>query len=521
VLKPDAVKARPWERRTFWVGVAIFVVAAALRLALVQSARFTGDEASDYAIGMDIAHGVNFPLLGPIITNGPARHPGPLFYWMAAFPQLFTRAPEAGNVFFELLGAATVWMFWCGLRRPFGEAGAAFAALLMACSPWSILFGDRVWNPHGFLFFEALAILAVLKLRECPRSAWAMVLPGACLALPQFHMSAPVVWLALIPLGLHGVRAWNRRYLAIGIGLALLLCLPLALHEARTGLGNTRAFLAEMGSVKKHAPATVGFLLTPVYAIRFLTLDVTYHELTGYWGGLDESAAWRALWSGSPARPFHLLRLLALLVSGAMLLLAAGVAAAAAVRRGLRNGWRSALGPFGSSALLALALDVALLAGTHQRVFAHYVVAVLPFIFVLYAALGRRALRTPRFAAVVLALGAIFCIGGVEATLSISRRIDGRNGLAVHRAVARRFLNDCAAESRNPATQPVRLDADFTSSPYAYGVFARYALVPPIRWADGPGSLLYLLRRSEEPAPLGSDRFPVEPLGPVTLYRTR
>ena len=44
-----------------------------LRLSLVQSARFTGDEALDYEIGMGIARGVRFPLLGPIVTSGPWR----------------------------------------------------------------------------------------------------------------------------------------------------------------------------------------------------------------------------------------------------------------------------------------------------------------------------------------------------------------------------------------------------------------------------------------------------------------
>ena len=81
------------RRRAVWIGAAIFVAAALLRLALVQSARFTGDEARDYAIGMDVAHGVRFPMLGPVITSGTAQLPGPLSYWLAAFPQLFTRAP--------------------------------------------------------------------------------------------------------------------------------------------------------------------------------------------------------------------------------------------------------------------------------------------------------------------------------------------------------------------------------------------------------------------------------------------
>src|SRR5262245_2132130 len=285
---------------------------------------------------MDLAHGVRFPTLGPVITSGAAQLPGPFSYWLAGFPQLFTRAPEAGNVFFELMGAAAVWMFWYALRCQFGGAAATFAALLLACSPWSALFADRVWNPNAFLVFEGLALLALVKLREHPDSAWAAVLPVACLVLPQLHMSAPVVWLALIPLAWGQVRRWNRRWLLLGLVLAALLYVPLAVHEIRTGLGNTRAFIAEMlGPHKKTAGSNLAFLLSPIYMLRFLTLDVTYHELSGYWGGLNEAAAWHALWYGSPARPFHPLRLLALIASGALLGL--GVAAtirAAVVARG-------------------------------------------------------------------------------------------------------------------------------------------------------------------------------------------
>ena len=65
--------------------------------------------------------------------------------------------------------------------------------------------------------------------------------------------------------------------------------------------------------------------------------------------------------------------------------------------------------------------------------FGHYVTNLMPFVFPIYAALGARALTRVRSAGAIalLALGAIFCVGGVEATLSISRNVDGRIGLAV------------------------------------------------------------------------------------------
>src|SRR5947199_738749 len=135
---------------------------------------------------------------------------------------------------------------------------------------------------------------------------------------------------------------------------------------------STRTFLNETLAPNKTAGrANFAFLLTPVYALRFLTLDVSYHELTGYWGGLDAAAAWRALWSGSPARPFHPLRLIALLASIGLLLLALAAGVRAAVRRGREHGWRAAFGPFAAAGLLAVVLDLAFLGLARKQIFAH------------------------------------------------------------------------------------------------------------------------------------------------------
>jgi hypothetical protein len=521
----------PGRRRAVWIGAAIFVAAAALRLALVQSARFTGDEALDYDMGMGIARGVRFPLLGPIVTSGPAHHPGPFLYWLVALPQLFTRAPEASTVFFELMGAASVWMFWFALRRPFGEAPAAFAAALLAFSPWSALFGDRVWNPNAFLVVETLAFLAVVKLRDRPESAWAAVVPPACLVLPHMHMSAAVVWLALVPLAYGTIRRWNRRYLALGLLLAALLYVPYAINEAQTGLGNTRAFVGQMLGGHKPAAGPSSspsvLVLGPIYMLRFLTLDVTYHELTGYWGGLNEAAAWHALWHGSPARPFHPLRLAALIASGLLLLVAAACAAVTSRRGGGDRGAPrapadgSSLRPYAVSALVAIVADVGLLALSGKQVFAHYVTPVMPFVFVLFAAGARAAFADRRLRAAMIGLAVIFCAGGIESTLAISRRIDARNGLAIHRAVATRVLGDCAAAGRPPAACPARLDFGFMGMIYTHATFARLALGTPIRWEGTPSGFAYRLQKREDPPPFGGGAFPTTTIGPVKLYRLR
>ena len=269
-------------------------------------------------------------------------------------------------------------------------------------------------------------------------------------------------------------------------------------------------------------------------ALRFLTLDVTYHELSGYWGGLNESAAWQALWHGSPARPFHPLRLLALVASLALVAIAATAAIAEALgRRAHRNdGGRAngapasaapgeSLRPYALSALVAVVADVGLLALTSKQVFAHYVTPALPFVFLLFAAGARAAFANRRLKVAMLALAAIVCAGGVEATLTISRRIDGRNGLAVHRAVARRVLDDCGAARRPVDACPARLEFSFIGMPYTYGIFARTALQTPIRWESTPTSFVYRLQKPADPPPPAATAFPITMIGPANLYRLR
>jgi hypothetical protein len=520
----SAVSPAIWRRPTFWLGLLIFVAAAALRVALNGTARFSGDEWNDWLIGLDIARGRNFPLLGPLITSGPARHPGPAFYWLVGFAQLFSKAPEAGYLLFELLGAATVWLFWMALRRPFGEAAAAFAGFLLAFSPWSALLGDRVWNPHGFLFFEGLALLAAVRLREDPRSPWLLVLPGACLALPHFHMSAPVVWLALVPLVAGGVRRWRPRYVALGVALALLLYVPLAIHELKTGFGNTRAFWLETFSPKRKTPFSTSFLEVPLYVVRLLSLDTTYHELTGYWGGLDEGRAWHALWHGSEARPFHPARLVTLLASFALLVTALLVVGRAAWARARRDGARSALNAFGVAGVAAVLLDMGFLGLTKKQIFGHYVSPTLPFVFVLYAAAAARLWRSPRARAALVGLGVLFAAGGIEATLSISRRIDARLGLATHRAVLGRIYDDIAATGGPANAPPVHLRAEFLDFPYAHQILASELFRAPLRWTSSDEGLSYVLRKhpmadASTAGPMPTSPFPVTSIGSIDMYR--
>ena len=77
----------------------------------------------------------------------------------------------------------------------------------------------------------------------------------------------------------------------------------------------------------------------------------------------------------SPARPFHVLRFAALLVSVLLALAAVGTV--------LRNSVRQrSVGPFGLAFIAALVVNTALMGLAATQVFGHYVTNLFPFVVV-------------------------------------------------------------------------------------------------------------------------------------------
>src|SRR5690606_15344449 len=147
--------------------------------------------------------------------------------------------------------------------------------------------------------------------------------------------------------------------------------------------------------------------------------------------GPDEWKNLQAAWSGTAPRPFHPLRVFALGASLGLALCAVGAAVTSFLRRGLGSNF-GAFG-YGAAFVAALLANMALLGLAQKQVFGHYVTNLMPFVFVAYAVLGRAALaRRGTTLALCLAF-VVFAAGGIEATLSVSRRVDARIGLAVHR----------------------------------------------------------------------------------------
>ena len=506
------------EKRPLLVSALLFMVALLARLALVLTSRFTGDEITFWDQAHKIAKGQEFPLLGPSITGGGARHPGPLLYYIIAIPLLVNPAPEAANVFVAALGAVTVIIFWRSLRPFFGERGALLAGLMMACSPWSTLYADRIWNPNIIGFFVALSFSAACRLRKQPALWPVIVLFVSQAAMPHLHMSSPMVWLALLPIWLPSVRRWRWWWPLVALALAATLYIPMLIHELKTDWFNTKTFLAETAS-----NTSTDWQRVPLWAFRLFTLDVSYHQLHSYWGTHTEKEMFAFIQDGNSDFHYSPMRhaLLALSVLFAVFTLGLAVFRTSAplgraVFRFVKDrrwswGWWKRSHPFFWAGLVGLFANVLLLKATHKDVFGHYVQPLLPFYFVAFADLGLwsgKGLRTP----LVWGTALLVCVGGIDAAVWVSQTMDARNGLLTMRRVI------AAVEREQPDATRVGLGFGFRNGSRAsldgYNVLLGLDPKHKLRFTYGSQ---YLLMFKGDPQPTGGRV--VMDGGSVLLYR--
>lgn len=249
---------------------AILLLALILRTGWPTLAEFKFDEARVTALVLDLTQEGRLPLAGLPSSAGFAHSPVSLYLYVPAF--LVAGSPLAATVYSGLMGVAAVALaLWLALRWPgSGAWGPGLAGLLLAASPWLVVFTRKVWQiafvPALALTFVGLAVSALVQGRH-RHLAWALV---AYALLVQVHPSA----IALAPaFGLWLVVFWRRVRpgpLALGVLLAGLTAAPYLVYQVREGwplLAALRAMPApvvDLAALRLAASAITG---SDIYAL--------------------------------------------------------------------------------------------------------------------------------------------------------------------------------------------------------------------------------------------------------------
>jgi 4-amino-4-deoxy-L-arabinose transferase-like glycosyltransferase len=246
-------RATTWVRThpvIFCCLVVILTLGAALRFTGVGSTmHFSGDEARDAFLVRSIARDGQVQLLGAPVSIGDGEFKlGPAFLYLLVPGYLLAGESSVGGAWtVAILSFVSIFLVYLLGRRLVNERVGVIASLLYSASYTVVHYGRWQWNPNVAPFFILLLLLGVHALTvqaQKHRTAWVASI-GVCAGLLfQLHATAifivPPLLVALFLL--LRIRLRLHQYL-LGIGLFLLLQVPLVLYDVQHNYANVQGFL--------------------------------------------------------------------------------------------------------------------------------------------------------------------------------------------------------------------------------------------------------------------------------------
>jgi hypothetical protein len=502
--------------RSRYVPLFIVVIGVIFRMWAVGYARFTGDESYFWATARNIATLDAAPVYGPPLTGSSAYHPGPIFYYLMALPQLFGTTPRLGGFFVALLHGLAAWMFHLVVRDARGERASWIALALVAFAPWDVLYADRVWLSCVAPVWGTATIYAAY--RAASSTVWQGALIFFALVCPQLHMSAPVVWVFCgVLLWFRTPEKWSRRAIAIGAALAVLAYAPAIVRELTHNFENTIAILTKgTGDSTANHPFDKTLRVFG-YAVLYGTSEIGYHFARGYWGPFSEVKQYFTEAGLTQYLHTHGVVWTSANVVSVVLAFASWVAALAmlvpAVRwaRITEGGVRRnlAFAEVLTIALLAgLLAGLALLVGASKVYFPHYTNLLVPFALWPVVLALDRAWETRVLKYVAAGACAISVIAMASSAIRYYRDVDALNGLDPTMAMVDAVLAE---------DTPIILEFEHFQNSFAWQMLANTAHKKPLRIEHGAPVKFRVKNGAPHrgPAPENTTSF-----GPVLLQRT-
>lgn len=131
-----------FQKTIFWV-IIIFILSSLFRLSNLNLIEFKSDEATTV---YQTARFFDRPyLIQRGLISGTGAYNFPLFNYMMIPLSLWSRDPIILSGVIATVNSLLIGVFFLFVRRYYGLMTAVFASLLLAFSPWGVIFSRKIW----------------------------------------------------------------------------------------------------------------------------------------------------------------------------------------------------------------------------------------------------------------------------------------------------------------------------------------------------------------------------------------
>src|SRR3989344_36197 len=148
--------------QTFLLFIIIFFVSAIFRLTNLDLIEFKTDEAINLLLASRPLFGHSFAPGGTVSSVGILNPP---FFNYILFPFTFlTLDPRGISFFIGLINSLAIAFFFLAIKKYYGTTIAFITTILIALSPWSILYSRKIWTQDLLFPFFIPLFFSIHKL---------------------------------------------------------------------------------------------------------------------------------------------------------------------------------------------------------------------------------------------------------------------------------------------------------------------------------------------------------------------
>jgi hypothetical protein len=220
------------ENPIFWI-IALFILSSIFRIFFLGNTEFKADEALTFFTIFEFVKNHQFPIVG--IQSSTGFHNFPFAIYVLSIPSFIILDPQFLTFCIALLNVIAVPFFYLIVRKFYSNYVAVVSSLLLALSPWSILFSRKIWAqdlliPFILPFFYFLHRLIISHDKKS--SFWLFFFAALLL---QIHGSGIIF--VLITIGILTVKriSCNYRQCIFGFLAGIIPVIPYFYYQVFSG----------------------------------------------------------------------------------------------------------------------------------------------------------------------------------------------------------------------------------------------------------------------------------------------
>lgn len=222
-----------FKNNTLLTFISIIFLSAIFRVTNLDLIEFKIDEASNLLLAARPLFDHPFPYGGILTSVGTLNFP--LFNYLLFPFVLISLDPKLIVFVIAVVNSLAIGVLFLTIKKYYNATLALIASLILAFSPWSILFSRKIWPPDLMFFFSVLLLLCIHKIIIDKKTEYWILFATSSLFLIQLDLSS-VFFILLISLFILIQKPKvSLRYIFIGLLLGILPAIPYIVYELKNG----------------------------------------------------------------------------------------------------------------------------------------------------------------------------------------------------------------------------------------------------------------------------------------------